>query len=238
MPRFCLALTLALACLAAALTAGCGGGAATDKHLRGTYKPYTVRGKTYRPLLSADGFSEQGLASWYGPGFHGRRTACGEVYNQHEMTAAHKILPMQTMVEVENLDNGRKTVVRINDRGPFVSQRIIDLSHAAAKELGITGTGTARVRIAALGDVPNYRNGDFTGTFYVQVGAFTVQENAARLLGALKTEGRTGSRIVESDIGGRLFWRVQMGTWQSLSAAEDARRALTARFPGAFVIAD
>ncbi|GAB7081267.1 septal ring lytic transglycosylase RlpA family protein [Megalodesulfovibrio paquesii] len=231
-------LILLAACLTMAVLSGCGGSSATRSNLKGTYKPYTIRGKTYHPLLTADGFTEKGLASWYGPGFHGRRTACGEVYDQNQMTAAHKILPMHTMVQVENLDNGRTTVVRINDRGPFVSERIIDLSHAAARELGVTGPGTARVRIAALGDVPTYRNGDFTGTFFVQVGAFTVQENALRLLSALQAEGKPGSRIVESDIGGRLFWRVQMGTWQSMSAAENARRTMLSRFPGAFVIAD
>ena len=139
----------ALAVLSFSL-AGCGlmdyggGGSGT----RGT-KTYTVRGKTYRPYLSADGYREDGVASWYGRDFHGKTTANGERYNMYAMTAAHKLLPLGTKVRVTHLRNGKSIVVRVNDRGPFVGDRIIDLSYASAKELGMIGTGTARVRVEA-----------------------------------------------------------------------------------------
>ena len=113
-------------------------------------KPYTVRGKTYYPLKSAHGFVEEGVASWYGPGFHGKTTASGERFNQYALTAAHKILPLDTKVRVTNLSNGRSLIVRINDRGPFVDDRVIDLSKACAQRLGVIGKGTARVRIQSL----------------------------------------------------------------------------------------
>ena len=112
----------------------------------GTYKPYTVLGQTYFPLGSAEGYAETGVASWYGPTFHGKKTANGERYDMYQMTAAHRILPMQTRLVVKNLDNGRTAEVRVNDRGPFVNNRIIDLSYAAADALGVVGPGTARDR--------------------------------------------------------------------------------------------
>lgn len=115
-----------------------------------TQRPYVINGITYYPIPSAVGYREQGLASWYGEPFHGRRTSNGEVYNMFGPTAAHKTLPMQTMLLVRNLDNGRSTVVRVNDRGPFVRERIIDLSYTKAKELGVVARGTARVEIVAL----------------------------------------------------------------------------------------
>lgn len=225
-------------CGSSTVQSGSAPGPRGQEKKRGTFKPYTIRGQTYHPLEHAGGFTQAGLASWYGPGFHGKRTANGEVYNMHAMTAAHKILPMQTMVDVYNVDNGRRVRVRINDRGPFVAQRIIDVSKAAASKLGMVGTGTARVRIAAVGDLPNYRDGDLLGTFYVQVGAFTVRNNAERLLANLQRSGSPRSRIVTSQIGGSLFWRVQKGTWPSLNKAEAARDRLTRTYPGAFVIAD
>jgi rare lipoprotein A len=127
----------------------------SSKGMPATQRPYTIDGVTYCPIPSAKGFSEQGIASWYGPGFHGRKTSNGETYNMYDMTAAHKTLPMDTRLLVQNLDNGAQTVVRINDRGPFIDGRIIDLSHSAARTLGIIEHGTARVKIAALdGDNP------------------------------------------------------------------------------------
>lgn len=113
-------------------------------------KPYTVRGKTYYPLKSAKGFIEEGIASWYGPGFHGKKTSNGEKFNQNAMTAAHKLLPFNTKVSVTNLSTGKTIVVRINDRGPFVNNRVIDLAKGAAIKLGIIGSGTARVLIKSL----------------------------------------------------------------------------------------
>lgn len=140
--------------LACCLLAGCGTKVIPPEPPPGPAqlygKPYTVRGKTYYPLLSAKGFTETGLASWYGPGFHGRRTSSGERFNMHALTAAHTRLPFGTEVRVTRLDTGDSLVVRINDRGPFVDGKVIDLSHGAAKRLGIVRAGSARVRLDAL----------------------------------------------------------------------------------------
>lgn len=127
----------------------------TDKtqqtNATGTMKPYTVNGKTYYPTVVGVGETATGVASWYGPGFHGKTTSNGETYNQNAFTAAHKTLPMNTIVSVTNLDNGRKTTVRINDRGPFVDNRIIDVSKAAATRLDMLQTGTAPVKLEVVG---------------------------------------------------------------------------------------
>ncbi len=111
---------------------------------------YEVFGKQYRVMDTARGFSERGVASWYGSKFHGRKTSSGETYNMYNMTAAHKHLPLPTFVEVTNLDNGRQLVVKVNDRGPFVDDRVIDLSYGAAARLGVLETGTANVSLLAL----------------------------------------------------------------------------------------
>lgn len=113
-------------------------------------KSYTVRGKTYVPYASAVGFEEIGIASWYGPGFHGKKTSNGEVFNTYAFTAAHKYLPFDTNILVTNLENGKSCVVRITDRGPFVDDRIIDLSQAAAKQIDMIKNGTAKVHLAYL----------------------------------------------------------------------------------------
>ena len=111
---------------------------------------YVEFGERYKVLQSSNGFREKGLASWYGIDFHGRDTSSGEVYDMYEMTAAHKTLPLPTYVRVSNLDNGRSSIDIVNDRGPFIEGRIIELSYAAAYRLGITGPGTANVEIIAL----------------------------------------------------------------------------------------
>ena len=113
-------------------------------------RAYTVGGRTYRPQRD-DRYDETGIASWYGPTFHGRPTANGEIFDQHAMTAAHTTLPIPSIVEVTNLENGRSVIVRLNDRGPFVDDRLIDLSRAAATELGYVGSGLAHVRVRYLG---------------------------------------------------------------------------------------
>lgn len=112
-------------------------------------KPYVVSGRIYKPSYNPN-YDEIGIASWYGPGFHGERTASGERYNQNDLTAAHKTLPLPSIVRVTNLNNGRSAIIRINDRGPFVGNRIIDLSRAAASKLGVIKTGTAKVRVQFL----------------------------------------------------------------------------------------
>ena len=151
------ALPLALASL---ILAGCAGNApqppaasstaGAPRSDRGNPPFYEVFGKRYHVLDSSAGYSERGVASWYGRDFHGKPTSSGETYDMRELTAAHKTLPIPTWVEVTNLENGESVVVRINDRGPFVDNRIIDLSQRAAEELDIIGAGTARVQVRAL----------------------------------------------------------------------------------------
>ncbi len=118
---------------------------------KATMRTYRVRGKTYRPTYVGVNDTMRGISSWYGPNFHGKQTSNGERYNMHAMTAAHKTWPMDTMVKVQNLKNGKSVVVRINDRGPFVSGRIIDCSYAAGKAIGLDRTGIAPVKLTVLG---------------------------------------------------------------------------------------
>ncbi len=154
----------------------------------GNHSPYSVLGKTYTVLPSSKDYHERGIASWYGSKFHGRRTSSGEVYDMHLATAAHRSLPLPTYVEVTNLDNGRKMIVKVNDRGPFHAGRIIDLSYAAAIRLGVDKTGTARVDVRAI-DVNISRQSSVKvadGTF-LQVGAFSNRETAEELAGKMMT---------------------------------------------------
>ena len=126
-----------------------------------TIKPYSINGVLYYPLPNGEGFVQEGMASWYGKKFHGKRTASGEIYNMYAKTAAHKTLPFGTYVKVENQSNQREIIVRTNDRGPFVKGRIIDLSYGAAREIGLVGPGVARVRLVALSKrVGKIRSGD------------------------------------------------------------------------------
>lgn len=153
------------------------------------------------------GWQEEGEASWYGPGFHGRRTASGEVYDMEAMTAAHRELPFGSRVRVINLDNGRETRVRINDRGPFARGRVLDLSRAAAREIDMLGSGTARVRIEVLEGVaaPVARSGGGAsvsipeGCTLVQVGAFAEHRNAAELTRRLEAQGEPVRQVRGSD---------------------------------------
>lgn len=203
-----------------------------------TQRPYTVKGVTYTPLRSATGYREEGIASWYGPGFHGETTSSGETYDQDALTCAHKLLPMHTKVRVTNLENGHTCVLRVNDRGPFVSGRIIDLSRAGAKRLGVYGRGTARVRVQVEGEVPGATpDGDLPGPFYVQVGAFAQRGNAERLLSRLQAAGYAGSRIDYKEIAGSRYFCVHAGIFATPVMAEMARLRLATAFDGAFIIA-
>jgi rare lipoprotein A len=161
-------------------------------------KSYSVNGMVYYPLLSGEGFVQEGMSSWYGKDFHGKKTSNGEIYNMYGKTAAHKTLPFGTYVRVENLSNQKEVIVRINDRGPFVKRRIIDLSYGAGRQIGLVGPGTAKVRLVALsrkigriksGDryVPLVEATDFKkGKFTIQVGAFENKNNALRLVDRLR----------------------------------------------------
>lgn len=128
---------------------------AGPKARSGNPSSYKVLGRWYKVMPSACGYSETGLASWYGPGFHGKRTSSGERYDMHAISAAHKTLPIPVRVRVTNLDNGKSLIVRVNDRGPFHKGRIIDLSKTAARQLGVLATGTARVRVTVVDRPPN-----------------------------------------------------------------------------------
>ena len=208
-------------------------------------KPYTVLGQRYEPLESHAGFVQSGIASWYGKDFHGKTTSNGEVYDMNAMTAAHKTLPLGVYVKVHNRDNGRDAIVRINDRGPFVKGRIIDLSYSAAKKLGVDIVGTAPVRIEALG----YRVGgtagreEYTsqvnydaGNYTVQVGAFKDYQNAARLSEEMK-KAVGFSEIHPAMVYGELFYRVYAGKHTSLKSAEAAETSLSEHgYPGSFVV--
>ena len=215
-----------------------------------TQKPYQIEGKTYYPLPSAEGYVETGTASWYGNPFHGRKTSNGETYNMYEWTAAHKTLPMNTRLLVENLGNGRSTTVRVNDRGPFVGTRIIDLSYNVARDLGIMKEGTGQVRITALGEAETVQLADNKATtrflphedfqkgdFYVQIGAFTVRENADRLKDKMNKEGRE-AETVRHERGDQVFYRVQVKAGSTLTTAKQTEQAMAGSgFAGAFVVA-
>lgn len=163
----------------------------------GNTTPYTVLGKTYEINLDIKGFSETGYASWYGKKFHGRKTSNGEIYDMYAMTAAHKTLPIPTYVRVTNLSNDRAVVVRVNDRGPFHGDRIIDLSYSAAKKLGFHHLGTAKVRVDIVEDfspagtpVVKSDGADDAGRAaltYLQAGAFGQEKGALALKQRLST---------------------------------------------------
>ena len=173
--------------------------------LRGE-KPVTLEGKQKEDLI------QEGIASWYGRPYHGKKTSNGEVYNMWAMTAAHKTLPFGTLVRVLDLQTGRSVVVRINDRGPFVRGRIIDLSRKAARDLGIEDEGTSRVALYLAGDIPSEEEG--WGTWTVQVGSFQARQRAramARRMGSF-------SKQVSVEKTGR-FYRVRVGRFDNRSEA-------------------
>ncbi len=211
-------------------------------------KPYRVNGTWYQPIPHARGFEQQGLASWYGRQFHGRRTSNGETYDMYAITAAHKTLPLGTYVRVHNLENGKTLDVRINDRGPFVRGRIIDLSFSAAKALGVVGPGTAKVKITALGApvqsagvaaAPAYAPLDYySGNFTFQVGAFMERANAERLVGKLDQRYQNAHMTTYFD-GRRTFFRVRVGRSTSLEQAVEYEQALIRDgFPETFIVAE
>lgn len=204
---------------------------------KGAVKPktYTINGKSYTTIASAHGFTEVGLASWYGKDFHGRPTANGETYDMYGMTSAHKLLPFNTKVKVTNLENGKTTVVRINDRGPFIRDRIIDLSYTAAQALDIVGPGTAKVRLENVSSIPQTSQGDLAGNFFVQLGAFSQKANAEKLCKTMR-ESNKPCRL--SYVATRSWWRVQVGPYTSISAAEKARASLPTIDSKSFIVAD
>jgi rare lipoprotein A len=165
--------------------------------------------------------NQEGIASWYGHPFDGRPTSSGEIYNMHDLTAAHRTLPFGTQVRVHDLDNGQDVVVRVNDRGPFVEGRVLDLSYAAAKQMGMIGAGTARVQLEIL----NPAVMSLPGIFAVQVGAFRDRANADRLRDRIAR--RFQPVMIQSfDRGDGLYHRVRVGQESSEEAARELARQL------------
>ncbi len=200
--------------------------------------PYRQFGIKYTPLADSTGFVETGVASWYGHDFHGKRTSSGEVYDMQGLTAAHKTLPLGTRVMVINPANGRSVIVRINDRGPFVDGRVIDLSYAAAEKLGISMTGTGRVVVVALdrtytepspdqGDAAAVARNDRPGepAFSLQVGSFASRKNAEALQSIL-TEKYENVFIAAFQEGPGTFYRVRVGRYVTREAADRALRQM------------
>jgi rare lipoprotein A len=247
--------------------------------------PYQANGRWYVPAAEP-GYEATGTASWYGPTFHGGRTASGEIYDQEAITAAHPTLPIPSLVQVTNLENGREVIVRVNDRGPFVADRVLDLSHGAAQVLGVERNGTARVHIRYLGPAPRHF-GDpaaplqastpslappveiagagegpasllppraqaddpappaaqavqsvayqppapmpvaASGSYFVQVGAFSDVDNAHRAQNAVSGAGQASIDVRRTRSGAELF-RVRIGPFVSREEAEAARRSAIA----------
>jgi rare lipoprotein A len=212
-------------------------------------RPYEVNGVRYYPLPDAQGFVEYGKASWYGSEFHGRSTASGRIYDMFAKSAAHKILPLDTMVRVVNLSNNKSIIVPVNDRGPFVKGRVIDLSYGAAKELDMIGPGVVDVRVEALArevgrvhtegtTVPVLEWQDFRkGEFTVQVGAFENLDNALKLADQFRKTYNYTNVVVYEDSPGRILYRVHVSKSETLAnAAAIERRLEETGFPNAFVV--
>lgn len=196
---------------------------------------YVVAGKRYYVLKNADNYEKRGTASWYGKKFHGRRTSNGEIYDMYAMTAAHKTLPLPTYVQVTNLHNQRRTIVRVNDRGPFHDDRLIDLSYAAAAKLGIMGSGTASVEVKAISTGPYAsKSNDSTLQYtqqeyvhYVQVGAFADRRNAERMLKKISVNTPYSVRISDGGNTNTPYYRVHIGPFENRQQLLDAEAQLS-----------
>ena len=204
---------------------------------RGNPSSYVVFGKRYHVLDSSEGFRQRGVASWYGIKFHGRPTSSGEIYNMHAMTAAHKTLPIPVYVHVKNLDNGRSTVVRVNDRGPFIEGRIIDLSYAAARKLGVKGPGTANVEISVLRagqskptsvarSIPLTDEADLNIPLFIQMGSFSNPVNANNLVQNLIDANESTARVSRLQTDQGLYYRVRVGPLFDIDEANAIVRRL------------
>ncbi len=202
---------------------------------------YVVFGKRYHVMSSSQGYKKKGIASWYGSKFHGKRTSSGEPYDMHAMTAAHKTLPLPTYVRVTNLRNGRQVILKVNDRGPFHENRIIDLSHTAAVKLGIKATGTGLVEVEAItpGQSPTPTMARVTQAsvpastspsigLYLQLGAFISSQNAYQLKdqvnSALSSNQADVSTILKN---GQQFYRVRLGPLNGAEQADNLALRLT-----------
>ncbi len=207
---------------------------------RGAPTPTTRRSApTPAPTQVDEGWTEKGIASWYGEPYHGRRTASGEIYDMYEMTAAHKTLAFGTKVKVNRRDTGADVVVRINDRGPFIEGRIIDLSYAAAKKIALDVDGVAPVKIKVVGrsavpatETASAASEEAEDCFWVQVGAFSDRANAARAERELERAGEAA--VMLEGLDG--LWRVRIGPFDTERKAEKARNRVTDDWPGAHLV--
>jgi len=219
----------------------------------GNPRTYVVRGSRYHTLTNSKGYTERGIASWYGTKFHGHRTSSGDTYDMYGMSAAHKTLPLPTYARVTNLQNGKSVIVKINDRGPFHENRLIDLSYAAAARLGILGKGTGLVEVAAI-DPATYHKVPakpriaasqpkvaqaapaaqatdqppaHEPTLYLQVGAFHNRSNAERLQSQLsRVDLPAGLTISESTADNQRVYRVRIGPLASVETADQLTQLL------------
>jgi rare lipoprotein A len=222
--------------------------------------PYQVAGRWYVPAHEPN-YNEVGIASWYGPTFHGKPSASGEMFDENALTAAHPTLPIPSLVRVTNLENGRGVVVRLNDRGPFVDDRIIDLSRAAGAALDMHDKGTAKVRVEYVGPVPaDYGTSAAApqqrlnvamptqpsiaakpvaaapaAGFYLQAGSFSDLGNARALRGGLSSARPVS--IESANVNGAVFYRVMIGPWTSRNDAEAARDTLEGPAVKALIVA-
>jgi len=216
-------------------------------------RPYIVLGKKYYPMTEARNYRQIGVASWYGKKFHGRRTALGERYDMYAMTAAHKTLPLPSYVQVRNLKNNRTVVVRVNDRGPFLHSRLIDLSYAAAYKLGMLGSGTTEVEVTTV--TPGFKPApmpdktdttevktaaieearptqaevvttNLTTAIYLQVGAFSTPENAENLRNRLEQADFKPVLILPVKQNEKQLYRVRIGPLDSIEKSEAINRRL------------
>lgn len=206
---------------------------------------YAVFGKTYYTLSTSKGYQEKGIASWYGAKFHGRRTSSGEAYDMYAMTAAHKTLPLPSYLEVTNLSNGRKVIVKVNDRGPFHDNRLIDLSYTAAKKLGIIGHGTGMVEIRAMtgGETPvnivtnvqQKLSKELPVGMYLQVGAFSTSTNAQQFKS--KVQSQIGDEVIVTSDG--KLYRVRIGPLDNVEEGDSlANRLLNLGFNDAHLVVE
>jgi len=209
---------------------------AEPRSLRGNPPWYEVFGKRYYIMSTAEGFRERGVASWYGPDFHAKLTSSGEPYDMYAMTAAHKTLPIPCYARVTNLSNGRSVIVRINDRGPFVANRIIDLSYTAALKLDMTRAGTTFVEMEVLspGSLPDTARALTPPTvptlagpvLFLQAGAFGLPANAEQLATRLRSEGIEGVNVLPPDTASPLY-RVRIGPIADVGSFDRVAARLT-----------
>ena len=206
-----------------------------SKYGNGPY--YSVFGETYKVLESSYGYSERGVASWYGTKFHGRPTSSGEIYDMYAMTAAHKSLPLPTYVKVKNLNNNKSVIVKVNDRGPFVDNRLIDLSYNAARKLDMINSGTSLVEITAISfDMPHKKTVNITNLnnneepsndrIFLQIGAFNDWNNAKNLLNRVKALGYANTQIDEDLRTIKKLYRVKIGPIKNVETYDKILKSL------------